>query len=355
MKVVVKDFLNVRVGKPSVNAPCYQYIAPGSEIEVDGVLYDGDFYDHNNRWMKDAAGNYYWSGGIQSLPVSPSISLEEFKESDFWWLADFNIEKLWNEGLSGRGIRIAVLDSGLSLPHPDLVLESGNQKDLSESGSITDQTGHGTHVTGIIKASNNGLGIKGIAFNSEFYFAKITNDNIGDSVEYLISGMEWAIEKNVDIISISNGLASGDPSLKKSIEKAAGKNILIVCAAGNKTESTGNDILYPAKYTHVLSIGGLTRTKDPLPDTINAHQTNLFAPGENILSTHLNKSYKPLSGSSQATPFVAGVAALLLEAKRKLDKSCKGIMLKERLLISADKKSLVRIVNPLEALKLIST
>ena len=58
MKVTVKDYLNVRVGKPSVNAPCYQYIAPGSEIEVDGKLYTGDMYDGSDQWMKDEGGNY---------------------------------------------------------------------------------------------------------------------------------------------------------------------------------------------------------------------------------------------------------------------------------------------------------
>ena len=62
MKVIVKDnFLNVRAGKASVNAPCYQYIAPGSEIEVDGQLYKGDLFDGIDTWMKDAAGNYYCS------------------------------------------------------------------------------------------------------------------------------------------------------------------------------------------------------------------------------------------------------------------------------------------------------
>ena len=69
MKVTVKVFLNVRVGKPSVNAPCYQYLAPGTELEVDGNLYPGDKFEGIDTWLKDEAGNYYWSGGVNYNPI----------------------------------------------------------------------------------------------------------------------------------------------------------------------------------------------------------------------------------------------------------------------------------------------
>ena len=67
MKVLVKHFLNVRAGKPSVNAPCYQYLAPGSEVEVDGKLYKGDQFEGINTWLKDDVDNYYWSGGVENI------------------------------------------------------------------------------------------------------------------------------------------------------------------------------------------------------------------------------------------------------------------------------------------------
>lgn len=344
--------MNVRVGQPSVNAPSFQYLAPGSELEVDGQLYKGDKIEGIDTWLRDRANNYYWSGGLEKLPgVETPIALEEFVESNFWWYNDFNIGKLWSEGLSGEGIKIAVLDSGIALPHPDLILNGSNQKDLSKSNSgMVDWTGHGTHVAGIIKATSNGFGVKGLAFNSNFYIAKITNDIHGDRLEYLIDAIHWAIDNKVHIISISNGVAENNPLLESAIKKAFGQEILVICAAGNKLESSGTDILYPAKYPQALSVGGVTKSKEMLPDTINNIQTDIFAPGEDILSTSINKSYVSLTGSSQATPYVAGVAALLLEAARKKDPQYNPSNLKKELLEGANPKPFGKLINPVNSL-----
>jgi subtilisin family serine protease len=353
MKRIVNCYLNVRVGRPSVNAPSYQYLAPGSELQVDGQFYKGDKIEGNNTWLRDDANNYYWSGGLEKIhePETP-LALEEYVEDDCWWHKDFSIGKLWSEGLTGEGIKMAVLDSGIALPHPDLILSELNQTDLSNSSSgIKDWTGHGTHVSGIIKASSNGFGVKGLAFNSNFYIAKITNDIHGDKIEYLIRAIEWAVLKKVDIISISNGLEENNPLLEAAIKNTFANRILVICAAGNRVESSGNDILYPARYPQTLSVGGVTKGKLMLADTLNTMHTDIFAPGENILSTFLNKSYEKLSGSSQAAPYVAGVAALLLEEARKNNPHYSPLNLKKELLEGADTTSFGKLINPVNTLK----
>ena len=350
MKVTVTKFLNVRVGKPSVNAPCYQYVAPGSEIETDGKSYKGDLYKGIDNWVRDLAGNYYWSGGVE-IPQSTKSANDLFVTDNFWWLRNFDIDKLWERGLSGRGVKIAVLDSGLSLPHPDLIVEQENLKDHSKSVSgVSDKSGHGTHVTGIIKATNNGFGVKGIAFNSHLYFGKVTNDLKGDKIENLAKAVQWAVDENVDIISISIGFPETSLQLDTAINNAATKNILVVCAAGNSGDAAGANILYPAKNAHVLSVGGLTENNTPLHDTINTSQTNLFAPGKEILSTYLNAAYEKLSGSSQATPFVAAVACLILESKRKSNAAYMASQIKNDLVIHATASSFGKIINPLNTL-----
>lgn len=345
MKVTVTKPLNVRVGKPSVNAPCYQYLAPGSEIETDGKLYKGDEYKGIDTWVKDLAGNYYWSGGIE-IPQPAVSAADLFRIDDFWWLKNYNIDKLWSNGLTGSGIKIAVLDSGVSLPHPDLILETDHLKDHSKSNNVTDRTGHGTHVTGIIKATNNGFGVKGIAFNADFYFGKVSNDLRGDRVDYLANAIQWAVNLGVDIISTSIGFSDSDPLLEAAVKAASDKNILVIAAAGNDDGTTGNNILYPARYESVLSVGGLQKNDQPLPDTINASQTNLFAPGEKILSTYLNSGYHAMTGSSQAAPFVAGVACLVLESKRKSNPNYAAIQIKQDLLTSARNASFGKIIKP---------
>ncbi|HEY3403631.1 MAG TPA: S8 family serine peptidase [Ohtaekwangia sp.] len=350
MKVTVTKFLNVRVGRPSVNAPCFQFLAPGTELEVDGKFYDGDVFDGSNQWMKDGADNYYWSGGLNIPALGPSISFTPFDEKDFWWLHDFQVGELWKKGLSGKGVKIAALDSGLSLPHPDLVLENENLFDVTNGPSgITDQTGHGTHVTGIMKGTNNGFGIKGIAFNANLFFAKITDDFDGDLIQNLVKGIDWAVQQKVDIISISQGFEENNAKLEQSINRAIGNNILVVCACGNKDGTAGNTILFPARFPNTLAIGGLQKNRTPLPDTINAAQVHLFAPGENILSTHLNGTYKEESGSSQATPFVTAIAALLLESGRKTNPGLLGSDIRKKLIDTAAITAFGKVIHPLKA------
>ena len=121
MKVTVKDYLNVRVGKPSLNAPNFQYLAPGSILEVDGTLYPGDKFEGIDTWYKDEAGNYYWSGGVEKKvedkKTTESNLVAQIEKIDYRELI-----KLKNPLANGfgEGVKVAVLDSGIYSNHPDL-------------------------------------------------------------------------------------------------------------------------------------------------------------------------------------------------------------------------------------------
>ncbi|WP_303315278.1 S8 family serine peptidase [Flavivirga abyssicola] len=349
MKVTVSKYLNVRVGEPRLDAPNYQYLAPGSILEVDGKLYNGQDYEGNSLWYKDLAGNYYWSGGILDPSFKPNI-WEQFKIDKFWWFKDYNLDKVWKSSNKGSKIKVAILDTGLSLPHSDLDVNSITLQDVTDSDSTEDWTGHGTHVCGILNAAHNTKGVYGLAPNVDLYFAKVTNDIVGDSLDFLVKGIDWAVANSVDIISISKGFQNDSNLLKAAISRAAKSNILIVCAAGNKLHNTHVDIDFPARYSETISVGGILRNKKVLGDTINTNQTDIFAPGFEVLSTFKKNSYKKLSGSSQAAPFVAGLAALLLSKIRKNNPKFKAIDLKDHLLSTSDNQSFGKVVNPLNAI-----
>ena len=349
MKVTVTKYLNVRVGEPSVNAPNYHYLAPGTILEVDGQLYEGEPYDGITTWYKDAAGNYYWSGGFAESEL-PTTATTRFDSNKFWWIKEFQIEQLWRITPSTPKIKVAVLDAGLSLPHPDLIINSASIFNVNAVQSLEDWSGHGTHVSGIIKASHNQFGIHGIAPEVDFFFAKVTNDITGDSPEDLAKGVEWAIQQKVDIISVSMGFQQDNSRLKKAIEAAVKQKILVVCAAGNKIDHTHVNIDYPARYSDVLAVGGLKNSRKQLADTVNAKQTHLFAPGFNIVSTSRNKGYDTLSGSSQAAAFVTGVAAVLLDVKRDSEPSYEAIKIKDHLIATGDQESFGTVLNPLQSL-----
>jgi subtilisin family serine protease len=347
MKVTLTEYLNVRVGQPSINAPCYQYLAPGSEIEVDDTLHKGDPFEGKDTWVKDAGGNYYWSGGFEKNGLKNNL-LKNITEK--WWLKDFNIPELWIRGFTGKGIKIAVLDTGISYPHEDLKLDNELFHDATASPTgPNDRLGHGTHCAGIIKSSTGQSGTVGIAYNSILYVCKVTSDNSGDKARYLTDGINWALSQEVDIISISKGNPFYDKNLEAVIAKANTQGVLVICAAGNKIDGYADDhIYYPARYAHTLSVGGLQKERTPLTDSILTNETSLFAPGKELLSTYKNNDYVSLSGSSQAAPFVAGVAALALEHKRKSDPAFKASGLKKLLLDTADVSHFGKIINPLK-------
>lgn len=352
MKVTVTKYLNVRVGKPSVNAPCYQYLAPGSELEIDGKEYPGDTYNDINIWYRDEANNYYWSGGVSDFQKASSYAKADMNSC--WWLTEYRIPELWAKGLTGKGIKIAMLDTGLSLPHPDLNIDESSLFDATNSEmGIQDLDGHGTHCAGIIKGSNNGFGVTGISFNCDFHFAKIYDDYEGDAnIEPWIKGFEWAIERGVDIISFSRGKQKDLEALRKVISKAISNKILVVAAAGNNNGQESKQYIdFPARYPEVLSVGGLNKDGSTLDSTIYIKETSLFAPGFQIKSTFRNEGYCQMTGSSQATPFVAGVSALLLEKMREKDPRCTALDLKEKLIAFSDSTNGTAIIDPIKTLE----
>lgn len=312
MKVTVTKYLNVRVGKPSLNAPNYQYLAPGSILEIDGKLYDGDAYDGITTWCKDEAGNYYWSGGVEDVSFinNPLDIFDGLKVKDLTWnIKSFNIQELWQR-TKGKGVNIAILDTGCS-PHPNFKDRIQTTRNfLNSSNNVADLSGHGTHVTGII-ASNGNNQVFGISPEVKLHIGKVTNSKgEGLDPDVVASAIDWYSDK-VDIISMSLGFQSNNTKVKKAVEKC---KALIVAAYGNDGNQTRDKGDFPAEYDSCLSVGSLGMVNKNIilsKKTIRKSGLNITAPGEKINSTFLSGGFKKLSGSSMATPFVSGTLALI--------------------------------------------
>ncbi|MBO0321831.1 S8 family serine peptidase [Muricauda sp. CAU 1633] len=310
MKVTVSKFLNVRVGQPNVNAPNYQYLAPGSIIEVEDEIYKGQKHDGNAFWFKDAANNYYWSGGVQDKNSLIDVFRTDWNVADLALaLTQFRIHELWKD-TKGGGVDIAVLDTGYS-DHPNLKKVIASRRNfLNHSNDVTDFAGHGTHVAGII-AANGMAKVAGIAPEVRLHIGKVANGEFdGLDPAVIASAIDW-YSKKVDIISMSLGFPVDIPILKQAVNNC---DALIVAAYGNdkgQQRTTGD---YPASYPSCLSVGslGFKNGKTALAkDTIRGPKLDIAAPGERIKSTYLSGRFEILSGSSMATPYVSGVLALL--------------------------------------------
>ncbi|AOY06361.1 peptidase S8 [Bacillus subtilis] len=207
-------------------------------------------------------------------------------------------------------ISIAILDSGIDSNHEDLkgvVKKEYNALEPSK-GVIEDKFGHGTAVAGIIASNDNKIGTLGIAPYADIYSVKVLDDKGRGSVESIVKGIEWSIDNNVDIVNISVGLKKSDQKLKRVIDEANEKGVIVVAAAGN---NYGLNADYPARYQNVISVGAINKKMKRAKYSARG-KIDFVAPGEDILTTSPKDNYINVSGTSMATPFVSGVIANII-------------------------------------------
>lgn len=226
---------------------------------------------------------------------------------------------------TGKNVKVAIMDSGIDTEHRDLRVKGGFcslAPDCSTGVPYDDNNGHGTHVAGVIAALANDTGIVGIAPNVDLYSIKVLNDLGAGTTGSIIRGIEWAIQQQVDIINLSITSTTDDPLIKKALQAAYDKGILLVGAAGNQGSKTTNSVTYPAKYDTVIAVSAINANLTPYSQSSYGPEVEISAPGVDIFSTYPSEwdfidgkqdGYTFLSGTSMAAPHVTGVLALLKE------------------------------------------
>ena len=239
-------------------------------------------------------------------------SLSDGEKKD-WGMMTCNIEKFWQYS-KGEGILIGVLDTGI-VPHNDLERVWGTMLDATSEGTGLDNgSGHGIHVTGIIAARENGRGIVGVAPGCHILPVKVLNSDGSGSYEAIAKGLRYAIDANCDIINMSLGAPSEPPKeIHNLIKEAVSKGIIIIAAAGNDS----GKVNYPAHYDEVIAVAALDKNGNLAHFSSRGQEVDGAVPGVDIYSTHFNNGYAKMSGTSQASPFMAGICALLLSYSRK--------------------------------------
>lgn len=231
----------------------------------------------------------------------------------------YNIEAVnaphaWKDGYTGKGVKVAVLDSGIS-PHKELNIKGGVST-VKYTKLWYDDYGHGTHVAGIIAAQPgikkvNGMDVVGVAPDVELYAVKVMDRwGQGDLLD-ILKGIEWAIENDMDIINMSFGSESESQLFKEMLDRAYEQGILLVSASGNE----GNDhpVIYPAKFDSVIAVSSVEKDLSLSSFSSKGEEVELAAPGSEIVSTYIRGNYRTESGTSQAAPHVAGFLAILKE------------------------------------------
>ncbi|MFD5569544.1 S8 family peptidase [Streptomyces cadmiisoli] len=292
--------------------------APGGSAQLWSALTNGSAGSANRTTAPGIAS--VWLDAVVEASLDKSVP-------------QIGAPQAWEAGFDGTGSRIAVLDTGIDATHPDLSGQVTAERNFTDSPDTLDRVGHGTHVasTAAGTGAKSGGQYKGVAPGAEILNGKVLGDGgVGDS-SGIIAGMEWAVAEKADVVNLSLGgsdFPGVDPMEEAVNRMSAETGTLFVIAAGNRGPFAGS-IGSPGSADAALTVGAVDK-QDRLADFSSvgprvgdgAFKPDLTAPGVDIgaalakdteLGTPVADGYTALSGTSMATPHVAGAAAILAQ------------------------------------------
>lgn len=244
--------------------------------------------------------------------------------------AQVHAPEAWRAGYDGSHTKVAVLDTGVDAEHPDLVNRVAGSKNFTDSDSTDDHVGHGTHTASTVGgsgAASDGRK-KGVAPGTSLLVGKVLNDQGYGLDSWIIAGMQWAVDQRADVVSMSLGNPSigdcGDPMAQATRQLAQNTHTLFVVAAGNAGSGT-ETVSSPGCVPGVLTVGAVDRDDTTAPFSsrgpvavTHTLKPEIAAPGVEISAAGAGGrgvyAYRTMSGTSMATPHVAGAAAVVRQA-----------------------------------------
>lgn len=333
--------LNVKVVDEKTDQPVSDstIYCVGTEVTYKGITDKNGVahvkvYETQLKHIIVSPRDKYWSKVIPSPHVEKNAQISaRLKEipvngSYNWGHLYIGIDKV-SQKFTGRGVKVAVIDSGIA-NHEDLKTTGGyNTLDGQDPKAWNiDEKGHGTHCTGIISAQQNQIGIIGVAPGAEIYSLKVFP---GGKFSDLIEAINWCVDNYMDVISMSMGSRSPSAQIEQALMEANERGITCIAAAGND----GGQVSYPAAYESVIAVSAIGKLGTFPEDSAHTlkignifgydgeiflanfsnfgHQIAVCAPGIAILSS-VPTGYVSWDGTSMACPFISGLTALILEA-----------------------------------------
>lgn len=253
---------------------------------------------------------------IPTYVVGPQIYMaSQIVDKQPWSLVTHNVPDLFAK-TKGEGITVAILDTGLwehrDLPAPVFAAN------FSQSYTINDKQGHSTHVAGTVGARLNSSGIVGWAPECNLGCCKVLNDDGSGGDTAIAAGIRYALTQGADIINLSLG-GGYSKGIEQACHAAIAQGVFVICAAGNEGDFGFNKVGFPARLPETLAIASYRKDGQISEFSSRGPEVDIAFPGEDILSTWLNNTFRSISGTSMATPAACGLTALMLAAHRDDD------------------------------------
>jgi subtilisin family serine protease len=285
------------------------------------------------------------SGAVaKAINQSPFPEIPVYGGVNDWNVNMVDAPEAWAKGYTGSGIVVAVVDTGVDRNHLELssniwtnsdeIANDGIDNDnngfiddfygwnfVDNSNNTLDVYGHGTHVSGTIAGLKNNVGVTGIAYDAKIMPVKVLSDSGSGSYWGVAQGIRYAVDNGAKVINMSLGGPSPDTGLQQAVKYASDHGVIVVMAAGNNSESQP---IYPGYYAleHGLVVGAVDSSNEMAYFSnqagSNSSMAYVTAPGVSVYSSLPNGQYASWSGTSMATPHVAGVVALMLSANPNL-------------------------------------
>lgn len=264
------------------------------------------------RYIDSDAELFMLDNDIPMLSFVQNGAVVQPVESIDWGVQRIEAPAVWQEA-TGKNVFVGIIDTGISLSHPDLRDSIVDGFNAINGGSYNDDNNHGTYVASVISARRNGLGIVGVAPESKLYAIKAMDKDGRGYISDIIKGCQWAVEKGIKVINMSLGSGHRSIALFETIDVLTKNNIIIISASGNEGKP---NIYYPARDNVTICVGG-SDINDKRASWSNygskLKENGVLAPGEWIMTANRFGKWQRVSGTSIATPHVTGIVALMME------------------------------------------